>query len=177
MKIWIINTIEENTAQSEMVFTEADADARFDAHYRALWCEVMEDEPFPVDADTAHGILCGEDVRDDQLMWITQHDISDHPIFKVAQAAAEPAPDLDEPISNPKHGGFDPDDMSEKRIGWGGNAVAGIMRDTGTDIEDALSDLLADLMHWSHANGQDFAEELRRAVGQFSAETSEGGGW
>ncbi len=90
---------------------------------------------------------------------------------------AEIAVKADAEVLIPPHGGFDPDEMSEKRIGWGGNAIASIMRDTGTDIEDALSDLLADLMHWSHANGQDFADELRRAVSQFEQETSEGGGW
>lgn len=90
---------------------------------------------------------------------------------------AEIAVKADAEVLIPPHGGFDPDEMSEKRIVWGGNAIASIMRDTGTDLEDALSDLLADLMHWSHANGQDFADELRRAVSQFEQETSEGGGW
>lgn len=39
-------------------------------HYRALWPSVMDDEPFPEDAGVAHGILVGENVDDDELMWL-----------------------------------------------------------------------------------------------------------
>lgn len=93
------------------------------------------------------------------------------------EPASEPVPERDGVVMIPKHGGFDPDRMNGQRIGWGGNAIVSIMRDTGTEIGDALSDLLSDLMHWSHANGQDFATELRRATFHFEQETSEGGGW
>jgi len=77
-------------------------------------------------------------------------------------------------ITIPTHGGNDPDDMNDKRAQWGLNAINGIMRDTGTDREDALSDLLADLMHAAHHHGEDFAEELRRACFHFQDETREG---
>ena len=79
MKIWSINTIVDGSAEAEVVFTEAEADAREETHYRALWAEVMGGREYPGDAASAHGILCGEDVRDDQLMWVTLHDISGHP--------------------------------------------------------------------------------------------------
>lgn len=79
LTVWVINTISDNAAESQIVYSEAEADAIFDAHYRSLWEEVMGDQPFPDHADTAHGILSGEDVSDDQLMWIIQHDISGHP--------------------------------------------------------------------------------------------------
>ncbi len=75
----------------------------------------------------------------------------------------------------PRHGGFDPDRMNMQRAQWGGNAIESICDDTGTDREDALSDLLADLMHWAKASQQSFRKELARACRQFAEETSEEG--
>jgi hypothetical protein len=45
------------------------------------------------------------------------------------------------------------------------------MKETGTDQEAALGDLLADLMHWTDRNGQDFDAALDRARGHYEAET------
>ena len=42
----------------------------------------------------------------------------------------------------------DPDTMNVSRAGWAGAALSTFMRETGTDEEDALGDLLTDLMHW-----------------------------
>lgn len=42
-------------------------------------------------------------------------------------------------------------------------ALKAFRRATGTDPEDAVVDLLADLMHWCLQNGQDFENELERA--------------
>ena len=39
-------------------------------------------------------------------------------------------------------------------------------------MEDAVSDLLADLMHWCDRFGQEFHEELRRALYHYAEETS-----
>lgn len=87
MKIWTIEQFIDGMPQIEVCYSEAEAEARFDAHYRALWNEHMDGEPFPEDADTAHGILCGESVSDDELMWITCHDIADHPALIIARDA------------------------------------------------------------------------------------------
>lgn len=78
------------------------------------------------------------------------------------------------PFDIPKHGGKDPDGMNDQRVTWGGEMIATIQEHTGTDLQDALADGLADLMHWSHANGYDFEAELRRACFHFEAETGEG---
>ncbi len=42
-------------------------------------------------------------------------------------------------------------------------ALKAFRRATGTDPEDAVVDLLADLMHWCLQNGQDFEKGLKRA--------------
>ena len=49
-------------------------------------------------------------------------------------------------------------------------ALKAYQRATGTDPEDALADLLADLMHWCLQNGQDFEKELERARLHFGDE-------
>lgn len=41
---------------------------------------------------------------------------------------------------------------------------------TGSDKEDALCDLLADLMHWADEQGFDFEYELERAHGHYAEE-------
>jgi hypothetical protein len=43
---------------------------------------------------------------------------------------------------------------------------------TGADIEDVVSDLLADLMHWCDRHEQDFDLELQRAQGHYEIETN-----
>jgi hypothetical protein len=65
----------------------------------------------------------------------------------------------------------DPEAMNDKRAQWAGSALRGFRRNTGTGLEDAVSDLLADLMHWCDRNGQDFEHELRRAQLHYEAET------
>lgn len=82
MKIWTLEQFIDGIPQIEVVYTEAEADEKYDTHYRALWAKVMGELPYPACSETAHSILTGEDVGDDELMWITQHDISDHPSLK-----------------------------------------------------------------------------------------------
>jgi hypothetical protein len=65
----------------------------------------------------------------------------------------------------------DPDGMNDKRASWAGSALAVFMRDTSTEDEDALGDLLADLMHWCDRNNYDFDAALERAHGHYEAET------
>ena len=49
-------------------------------------------------------------------------------------------------------------------------AVEEFRRQTGTDPQDALCDLLADLLHWCDRSDQDFLTELRRALHHYEAE-------
>jgi hypothetical protein len=65
----------------------------------------------------------------------------------------------------------DPDNMNHSRAQWAGAALSTFIKVTGTDEEDALGDLLADLMHWSDRNGYDFDATLERARGHYEAET------
>jgi len=81
---------------------------------------------------------------------------------------------IDEAIFIPKSGGKDPDGYNIDRVAWAAVALAAFQKATGTDDEDAVADLLCDLMHFC-AGHADFARELRRACGNFEAETGEGG--
>jgi hypothetical protein len=65
----------------------------------------------------------------------------------------------------------DPDNMNDARAAWARNALATFIQDTGTDQEDALGDLLADLMHWCDRDNYDFGAALERARGHYDAET------
>ena len=66
----------------------------------------------------------------------------------------------------------DPDGMNDDRSTWAGRALAVFMHITGTEEEDALGDLLADLMHWADRNQFDFDAALERARGHYDAETA-----
>lgn len=65
----------------------------------------------------------------------------------------------------------DPEGMNGRRADWAGLAIAAFMAATGTDLEDAMPDLLADLMHWSDRAGYDFDTALDRARDHYGAET------
>jgi hypothetical protein len=65
----------------------------------------------------------------------------------------------------------DPDGLDAHRALATAAALAEFRRQTGADLEDALSDLLADLMHWCDRSGQAFPEELRRARYHYAEET------
>jgi hypothetical protein len=66
----------------------------------------------------------------------------------------------------------DPEDKNDDRAEWAAAALREFQRRTGTDDEDALSDLLCDLMHWSDRNNFDFDTELSRARMHYEAETT-----
>lgn len=65
----------------------------------------------------------------------------------------------------------DPEDMNPARADWANVALAAFRVKTGTDAEDALSDLLCDLMHWADYNGEDFEVQYARARGHYEDET------
>jgi hypothetical protein len=59
------------------------------------------------------------------------------------------------------------------RACWAEAAIAAFRRQTATDIEDALGDLLCDLMHWADAKHFDFEAALLRARDHYEAERTE----
>ena len=65
----------------------------------------------------------------------------------------------------------DPEGMNNRRAAWAGQAIHQFVLATGTDLEDALSDLLADLMHWSDRRQVPFDRELARGRDHYEAET------
>lgn len=64
----------------------------------------------------------------------------------------------------------DPEGMNDARAGWAERALSEFMRATGTDREDAICDLIADLRHWADRNGQDFDHEADRGRRHYEAE-------
>jgi hypothetical protein len=66
----------------------------------------------------------------------------------------------------------DPEKTNTSRAKWAGAALRHFQSITGSDHEDALGDLLCDLMHWCDRNNYDFDLALTRAQGNYEAETS-----
>lgn len=62
------------------------------------------------------------------------------------------------------------DPTNEDRAAWAQAAVRVFMRITGTDDEDAISDLLGNLMHLCDVRGDDFTALLNRGAGHYQAE-------
>lgn len=65
----------------------------------------------------------------------------------------------------------DPEGMNDRRSAWADEAITAFMLATGTDLEDAVSDLIADLGHWCDRHDIDFDRELARAAFHYEAET------
>lgn len=65
----------------------------------------------------------------------------------------------------------DPDDMNGQRSVWGAATVAHFQTLTRTDDEDAIADLLSDLMHLCDDTKQNFTHQLVRARGMYHDET------
>lgn len=65
----------------------------------------------------------------------------------------------------------DPEGMNDKRAAWAGASLRTFIDQTGADEEDALGDLLGDLMHWSDRYNYDFDAALDRARFHYEAET------
>ncbi len=68
----------------------------------------------------------------------------------------------------------DPDGMNGDRAEWAKAALTAFQTVTGTDDEDALGDLLANLMHFSDREGYDFDAALERARGHYGSECGAG---
>jgi hypothetical protein len=60
-----------------------------------------------------------------------------------------------------------------ERANWADKAVLAFREQTGCDHEDALADLLCDLMHWADVQNFDFDMALDRARMHYEAERDE----
>lgn len=69
----------------------------------------------------------------------------------------------------------DPDEMNVKRALWVERAIEQFRKDTRTDLEDALADLLADMGHYCDRTGESLQKCIERAKYHYDAET-EGNG-
>lgn len=69
----------------------------------------------------------------------------------------------------------DPDGQNNERALWADHALRAFMAETGTDYEDALCDLLCDLMHLSDRTPFDFEAALQHARDHYLAETAQPG--
>lgn len=67
----------------------------------------------------------------------------------------------------------DPENMNDERAKWAALALRRFQRLTGVDDEEALTDLLCDLMHWGDRNGASFAASLGLAQMHYEAETAD----
>jgi hypothetical protein len=65
----------------------------------------------------------------------------------------------------------DVDGRNAERAQWAKAALRAFMLETGVDYEDALGDLLGDLMHLADREPFDFEAALDRARGHYAAET------
>lgn len=67
----------------------------------------------------------------------------------------------------------DPDSQNDDRAAWARHALTAFRRLTGTDREDALCDLLCDLMHLCDRDKRlgEFTAQLERAREHYEAET------
>lgn len=79
-------------------------------------------------------------------------------------------------ITIPRHGGADPEDRNDKRVAHGDEVIDWLAsRYPGDERVDLLTNLLANLMHWCHAQGDpafDFTEAVETAAYHFSEETA-----
>jgi hypothetical protein len=83
----------------------------------------------------------------------------------------EPCPSAETKDHAPRRLPPDPEGMNDERASWADEVLQRFRALTGTDYEDALGDLLCDLMHWSDRNNFDFGLALQRAEGHYEAET------
>ena len=71
-----------------------------------------------------------------------------------------------------KHLPPDPEEMNDQRAAWAAAALFHFRTCCRTDYEDALADLLCDLMHWADRANFDFDAALFRARFHYDAETT-----
>lgn len=73
--------------------------------------------------------------------------------------------------ARPEHLPPDLEGMNEDRARWADTAVEAFVDNTGSEPQDALPDLLCDLMHWCDRMGLDFNASLDRARSNYTDET------
>lgn len=66
----------------------------------------------------------------------------------------------------------DPERLNTRRAEWAESALHAFMHTTGTESDNAVSDLLCDLMHFADRDSESFAQSLRRARRHYAEETS-----
>jgi hypothetical protein len=66
----------------------------------------------------------------------------------------------------------DSEGMNDNRAVLAGKALDAFIASSGADEEDAVGDLLVDLMHWCDRNNYDFDLAFDRALSQYEAETA-----
>ena len=66
----------------------------------------------------------------------------------------------------------DPENMNHDRAEWAAASLRHFQCMTGTDYDDALTDFLCDLMHWSDRNNFNFDAALSCARMHYEAETA-----
>jgi hypothetical protein len=64
-----------------------------------------------------------------------------------------------------------------KRAEWAAECVSKFQQLTGTDKEDAVADLVCDLMHWCSREKQDPMNEVERGIRNYICETMPYTGW
>ena len=65
----------------------------------------------------------------------------------------------------------DPDELNSARAEWAQAAIIAFREVTGAEEEEALSDLLCNLMHLADRQGKGFYASLRRAIDNYVHET------
>jgi hypothetical protein len=66
----------------------------------------------------------------------------------------------------------DPENMNDRRAEWAETSLRHFRSWTGAEYDDALGDLLCDLMHWCDRNDFDFEAVMDRARMHYEAETT-----
>lgn len=66
----------------------------------------------------------------------------------------------------------DPDGENDNRALWAEKALLAFRKITGTEAEDAVSDLLCNLMHFCDRDGQNFRREFERSQRHYTDETA-----
>lgn len=67
----------------------------------------------------------------------------------------------------------DPDGQNDDRAHWAAHALESFAAMTGCDAQDeAIADLIGNLMHWCDRNGRDFEKELQQGRDYYRAETA-----
>jgi hypothetical protein len=66
-------------------------------------------------------------------------------------------------------------DINQDRSGWAAEALVAFCNETGSDLEDAIADLIGDLGHFCDRHGMDLREQINRGRDFYLYETQNGG--